>query len=114
MAFETKEEQAGSVTIVRLRGKLTREEGKERFEEKLQSLMAAGSRAILLDCREIDDIDSGGVGALMRCVTTARTHGGQIKLLNLPPLVRAALQLLGFLKAVESFSDEATALASFP
>lgn len=114
MPFETKEEQAGSVTIVRMSGRLTRAEGKERFEEKLQSLMAAGRRAILLDCREINDIDSGGVGALMRCVTTARTHGGQIKLLNLPPLVRAALQLLGFLKAVESFSDEATALASFP
>ena len=113
MSFETTEQQIGSVTVVRASGRLTRADGKDSFEIRLQSLIAGGCREILLDCSEIIDIDSGGVGALMRCHTTMKTHGGQIKLLKLPPLVRAALQLLGFLKAIESFNDETTALASF-
>lgn len=113
MSWETKERQAGSVTVLELHGRLTGEEGSDLLTRKLQSLIAQGCYALLLDCSQVTVVDSSGIGALVRCFISLDKRGGQLKLLNLSPPMQMALRVLGLIESMESFTDEAKALASF-
>lgn len=113
MSWEMKESQIESITLLELHGRLTREEGSQPLEDKLQSLIVASRPAVLLECSQVSFIDSGGIGALVRAMITAKKRKGDLKLLNLSPKMRAALDIVGLLKSIEAYDDQAKALASF-
>ena len=111
--WEIKERQAGSVAVIELIGEIELGGGADELEEKLQTMIAGGCRAMLLECSRVDTIDSSAVGALVRSFISLDKHGGQLKLLNLSSVVRAAITLVGLSNTIEIFDDEAAALASF-
>ncbi|MFQ5777516.1 MAG: STAS domain-containing protein [Terriglobia bacterium] len=113
MPLEMKEREAGPVTLLAVRGRLTVGEGSEALEGKLQDLIASGKRSLLLDCSQATAIDSHGIKALVRGVTSAEKRGGKLKLLKLTPRVRESLDITRLLTVIEAFDDEATALGSF-
>lgn len=114
MTWEMKERKAElGVTILELSGKLTLGEGVEPLKERLQSLVAQGEKKMLLKCTQVSLIDSTGIGTLVRGFVSLDKRGGQLKLLQLSPTMRTALQVLGLVHRIESFEDENTALASF-
>jgi anti-sigma B factor antagonist len=113
MAWELKDRQIDSVTLVDVVGRLETSGGSDALEEKLQSLIRQGQRSLLLECSRVSAIDSSGIGALVRCVISVHNRGGDLKLLRLSPVMRSALKVLGLIERLESFDDEATALASF-
>lgn len=108
-----KEKQLESITLLELSGRLTREEGSQALEERLQSLILGHHPALLLECSQISFIDSSGIGALVRGVVTAKKRKGDVKLLNISPKMRAALDIVGLLKSIDVFDDQVTALSSF-
>lgn len=111
--FDLRERQAGDVTILEVEGNLEIGNGSDALEAKLQELIADGRRSILMECRQVDSIDSSAVGALARSFMSLAKRGGALKLLRISPVVRAALQLVGLIEKIETFDDEAVALASF-
>lgn len=113
MPLEMKERQAGSVTVLEVCGRLTVGQGSEVLEEKLQDLIAAGQRYLLLDCSRATAIDSHGIKALVRGLTSAEKRGGKLKLLKLTPRVREPLDITRLLTVIDAFDDEETALRSF-
>ena len=113
MSGIVKERQAGSVTVLELTGRLTMGVGSEALEEKLQSLITSGRLALLLDCSQVTGIDSQGIKALVRAVTSVEKRGGKLKLLKIPRRVRGVLEVTRLLTVMESFEDEEAALQSF-
>ncbi|MFQ5817580.1 MAG: STAS domain-containing protein [Terriglobia bacterium] len=113
MPVEVKERQVDSVSVLELSGRLTMGAGSEARDERLQSLIAGGHRALLLDCRQGSAIDTQGIKALVRSVTAVEKQGGKLKLLNVSPRMRKVLDLTRLLTVIESFDDEAAARASF-
>lgn len=114
MSWEMKVRQPEStITILELRGKLTLGEGVQPLDKKLQTLVDRGDINLLLECSQVTSIDSSGIGTLVRGLTGAEKRRGKLKLLNLAPSVRAALTLVGLLKAIESYENEPEAIASF-
>jgi anti-anti-sigma factor len=111
--WEIKERQAGSVAVIELIGEIELGGGADQLEEKLQRMIAEGCRAMLMECSRVDTIDSSAVGALVRSFISLDKHGGRLKLLNLSPVVRAAITLVGLSNTIEIFDDEAAALATF-
>jgi anti-sigma B factor antagonist len=81
--------------------------------EKLSELASHRRCALLLDCSHINEIDSEGIGALVKGLTAAQKRGGALKLCNLPPHVQRVLSVLGMLKVFESYASEDHAVASF-
>jgi anti-anti-sigma factor len=65
----------------------------EEFERRLQDLFQAGYRRLVTDLRGVTRIDSAGVRALVRGLTTAQRLGGSFKLVAPSPRVLAVLQL---------------------
>lgn len=101
------------VTILDLSGSIRLGEEEATLREKVKSLLAAGRTKILLNLEQVDYIDSSGIGALVYSFTTARTHGGYLKLLNLSQRVHDVLTLTKLLSVFEEFKDEDEAVKSF-
>ena len=107
------ERQAGSVTVLELSSQVTMGAGSQELEKKLQSLISAGHLAVLVDCRQVEKIDSQGINALVQGFLSLQKRGGKLKLLKLPGKMREVLRLTRVLQFIESFEDEEVALRSF-
>ena len=111
MEIHTREK--GSVTIIDLMGNLTIGPSEESLRETIHGLVGAGQKAILINLASVPLIDSSGIGAIIKSYTIVKEAGGQIKVLNPPRLARQLLSITGLLSVLETFDDEAAAVASF-
>ncbi len=73
----------GGVTIVDLSGRIVLGEGSAGLRDLLRKLVSEGIKKILLNLRNVDYIDSSGLGELVSAFTSMRSQGGELKLLNL-------------------------------
>jgi len=103
----------GSVTIVDLQGNLTIGLSEEQLREAISQLLTNGQKQILISLAEVPMVDSSGLGALIKSFTLVKNAGGRLKLLKPSRLARQLLTITGLLSVLETFDDEAAALASF-
>ena len=103
----------GGVTIVDLTGRIVLGEGSAGLRDLLRKLVSEGIKKILLNLRNVDYIDSSGLGELVSAFTSMRSQGGELKLLNLTKRVRALLQITKLLTVFDITDDEATSVKSF-
>ena len=68
---------------------------------------------VVMNLREVNYIDSGGLGTLVSLYTSARSAGGAVKLACLSQRVGDLLQVTKLLTIFEVFDDEETAAKSF-
>ena len=101
------------VTIVDLRGRIVLGEGSTGLRDLVQNLVIEGIKKILLNFRDVDYIDSSGLGELVSAFTSIRSQGGELKLLNLTKRVRSLLQITRLLTVFDVTDDEATSVKSF-
>jgi anti-sigma B factor antagonist len=102
------------VTIMDLRGRATIDVGEsEQLAARLTELVAQGTRKLLLNLSELNQVDSSGVRAIVSAYVSLRDRDGALKLLNPWGKVLDVLQALHLLEVIPSFDDEAEAVASF-
>jgi len=111
--LQISERRAGDVTVLDLSGPLVAIDGDLRFCARADALVAAGARKILLNLGQVTSLDSGGVGALVRCYVRLRKLGGNLKLTNLTERTRRVLSVTRLLTVIEAYESEPAALASF-
>jgi anti-sigma B factor antagonist len=103
----------GGVTIVDLSGRIVLGEGSAGVRDLVRELISEGIRKILLNLRNVDYVDSSGLGELVCAFTSMRSHGGELKLLNVTRRVRSLLQITKLMSIFEITDDEAASLESF-
>jgi anti-sigma B factor antagonist len=103
----------GSVAVLDLNGKLVLGDGDMLLKDKVHSLVFQGHKQIALNLGGVSYMDSSGLGALVAASVTAKSNGGQIKLVNLTKRLQDLLSIAKLLTVFESFDNEAEALASF-
>ena len=114
VSLEISSREVSDVTILNLRGRATIGGGEsELLSSHLKKLLANGLRYLLLDLQELKQVDSSGVGIIVGTCVSLRRHGGDLKLLRPHDGVLKVLTVFRLLDVVESFEDEAQALASF-
>lgn len=67
---------------------------------------------VVLQLERVEFIDSSGLGALVRLVSTARSNGSDLKLCALPPQVRKTLEMTNLLALFETYDTEAEAVVA--
>lgn len=67
---------------------------------------------VVLHLERVEFMDSSGLGALVRLVSTARASGGDLKLCAVPKSVHRALQMTNLLSMFEIFDSEAEAIVA--
>src|SRR6476620_11761804 len=103
----------GGVTIADLSGRIVLGEGSAGLRDLVRNLIKEGNKKILLNLRDVDYIDSSGLGELVSAFTSMRSQGGELKLLNLTKRVQALLQITKLLTVFDITDDEAISLKSF-
>jgi len=111
--MEISERTSGNVTVVDLNGKLNLGDATQLLHDKINSLLQQDRKNIVLNLAEVSSVDSGGLGELVRTLTTMQKHGGSLKVANLPRRVQDLLVMTRLLTVFDTFEDEGAAVKSF-
>ena len=103
----------GHVSVVDLSGKITIGEGDVILRDRVQELLDADEKSVLLNLEKVGYMDSAGIGELVACFKRAKEKGGVVKLLNPSGKVYDLLQLTKLEEVFDTFRDEKEALVSF-
>ena len=113
MALNAKVRRVGDVAIVDLSGKITLGENTGILRDELRSLLAQGTKNIILNMGEVSYVDSAGLGELVGAYTTATNQGGAVKLLNLQGKMKDLMQITKLHTIFPAYDNEKAALGSF-
>ena len=111
--MEIVERTVSDVTVLDLKGKMTLGEGDELLKDKINSLLPAGKKKLLLNLESVPYIDSAGLGEVVRTYTTVSRQGGSLKLLNLTKRIEDLLSITKLLTVFDTFDSEAEAIKSY-
>ena len=110
LTLETRE--VGRVTIVRCKGRIVAGGETEALRAHVTHLLR-DRRSIVLHLGDVAFIDSSGLGAIVRALTSTRQVHGDLKLSDVPEHIRKVLQLSHLTKLFDSHESEDNAVAAF-
>jgi anti-sigma B factor antagonist len=113
MALTAKTRRIGNVAIVDLNGRITLGENTGILRDELKSLLAQGSKNIILNMAGVSYVDSAGLGELVGAYTTATNQAGSVKLLHMQGKMKDLMQVTKLHTVFASFEDEKEAVDSF-
>jgi anti-sigma B factor antagonist len=83
------------------------------LRETVKDLVGKGQKKILLNLRDINYIDSSGLGELISAYASVRKEGGELKLLHLTKKLQDLMQITNLYTVFHVMDDEAAAMAAF-
>ncbi|MBN1907887.1 MAG: STAS domain-containing protein [Deltaproteobacteria bacterium] len=106
------EEIIDKTGVVKLSGRLDAASVKG-FKDSVTTLVKKGICNIVIDMKEVEFIDSSGLGSLVSCLRVVNNEGGDIRLSSLQNQIRALLELTRMHRVFQIFDDTDTAIKSF-
>jgi anti-sigma B factor antagonist len=113
MSLGIQRREREGILILDLTGRITVGEEATNLRETLREATAQGLKNVILNLRDVDYIDSTGLGALVVGFTSLRKAGGKLSLLNVS---RRNIELLVYTKLAtvfEIFNDEQEAVNGY-
>jgi anti-anti-sigma factor len=83
------------------------------YFQDLKPFLKAHHANVVFDCSKVRDLDSAGVGVLLKCLEEVMKGNGDIKLAAVPPGISAILELTGVDRLFEVFEKPSEATESF-
>jgi len=111
--LEIQRREREGIAILDLNGRLIVGEPCTLLREKVTEEVARGVTNIILNLKEVDFIDSTGLGSMVICYTTLQKAQGKTKLENLNRRNIELLLLTKLSTVFELFNDEQQAVNSF-
>jgi anti-sigma B factor antagonist len=111
--MQISERTSGEVVILDVKGRITLGDGDELLKDKVNQLVSAGKKKIILNLADVPYVDSAGLGEIVRTYTTVSRQGGSLKLLNLTKRISDLLAITKLLTVFETFDAEPEAIKSF-
>ena len=113
MGLQISIRKSGDVTILDLRGRATIGVDSELLSAHLKKLVAKGERRLLLNLRDLTQVDSSGLNVIFTTYLSLRDQGGELKFLCPCGRVLEVFTVLRLPEIIPSFDDETQAVASF-
>lgn len=114
MGLQISIRESRDITILDLHGRSTIDGGESKMlDSQLQELIASGVRKLLLNLTNLTQVDSTGIGIIVKTYVYLRDLGGALKLLSPCGRVLEVLTVTRLLETIPSFEDETQALVSF-
>lgn len=102
--------KAGPATILDLEGPLKLGKDEEGFRTQIQELVDGGSLHIAINLAGVSDLDSSGIGSLVRSFTLMKRAGGKCTYFAASKRVLMLLKMVRLDTVLDLAEDEATAL----
>lgn len=93
MPVDIVEKLIEGVFVLDVRGRITLGPETRAIRERVKAALDAGHSRIVMDLGAVDYIDSSGLSTLIAAYTSARSAGGELKLLRLTKQVHSLLQI---------------------
>src|SRR5689334_8973508 len=103
MSFHTTTRSVGAITVVDLVGDLTLANGSERVGAMLGKLVEEGEPQLIVNCTGLEQVDSAGMGEIVRWQTRAAQRGVKLKLAGARARLAALLKSTGVDQLIEVF-----------
>jgi anti-sigma B factor antagonist len=103
--------KAGTATILDLKGPLRLGDSEQAFKDQIQKLVDAGTPHVAVNLSGVTELDSSGIGALVRSFTTVKRAGGKCIYYAPTQRIRMLLKMVRLDSVLEIVDDEAGALA---
>jgi anti-sigma B factor antagonist len=113
LAMEITTREFDRVVVVDVVGKLTTSEGRTQLRDLIHVFSGTGHKRFLINLAGVDYVDSSGMGELVRCFSTVRQRGGEMKRVQVNKRVADLLQITRLNTLFEIYNDEKVALGSF-
>jgi anti-sigma B factor antagonist len=104
---------SADVVIVDLAGMVTMGPANDFLYSQLRQLIDDGTSKILVNLTDVTQLDSSGIGIIVRAFISLKHRGASLKLLRPRGNVRLVLETVHLLEVIPSIEDEAQAIASF-
>jgi anti-sigma B factor antagonist len=113
MILEVQKKQATpEIVVLELRGRLLMGNDSRQVEWSIAEVMKEGAKRVVMDLRELDAIDSTGVGILVMCNAKLQKAGGIMRIVSTDGIVESTLQMthvdriVKFFETVEAASEK--------
>jgi anti-sigma B factor antagonist len=103
----------GDVTVIDVAGQIKLGAGAVSLRDTLRDLVARNQKNIVVNLREVNYIDSSGIGEFVAGFKNVRDKGGELKLLNLTQRVKDLLRITKLYAVFDVHDDETRAVQSF-
>ena len=113
MSPHIEQREREGIVILDLQGPLTLGQGDLELRDRLSALHQSGKVNIILNLKEVTDIDSTGLGTLVFGLARLLKSGGRLALLNVNRTHLKLFLLTRLAIAFEFFDDEQDAVNSF-
>jgi anti-sigma B factor antagonist len=101
----------GDVMVVQCNGRIVAGADVHSLQVHLEKLLPK-HHDVVLQLERVEFVDSSGLGALVRLVSTARANGGDLKLCALQKQVRRTLEITNLFSLFETYDSEAEAIVA--
>jgi anti-sigma B factor antagonist len=101
----------GSATVMELHGELTSNDGDPGLRLVVRSAVEGGARVIILNLRDIKDVDSFGVAVLASSHMSAVSRGGRLMISELSRKLKHIFAITRLDTVFEMYDTEADAIA---
>lgn len=105
--------KAAKATILDLSGPLKMGEAVDAFRDQVEELTSAGAKNLAVNLAGVPEMDSSGIGALVRVFNGIKQAGGKCKFFSPPKRVMQTLKMVRLDTVLDLAEDEASALAGF-
>jgi anti-sigma B factor antagonist len=113
MSLKASTREVGGVIVIDLDGRITLGDGSALLRDLIFENLKNGHLKLILNLAGISYLDSTGLGELVSGYRVVKSHGGELKLLNLNKKVSDLLQVTKLYTVFDIHNHEAQALASF-
>jgi len=113
MSLHIEQRENDGIVILDLKGPLTLGHGDSELRDRLPALHESGKVNIVLNLKDVSEIDSTGLGTLVFGLARLRKAGGRLALVNLNRSHLALFLLTKLAIAFEFFDNEQDAVDSF-
>jgi anti-sigma B factor antagonist len=111
--LEITQRELNGIYVLSLKGRLVLGDESMGLRSMVEKLLSSGATRIVVNLEHVNYVDSAGVGALIETHRKTKNKGGQLKLTNLRPNLKQALELARLLDTFDTSPDEAAAVAGF-
>ncbi len=113
MSLEISKDIKEGIVILSLNGRLIVGEPVTKLRATINESLAEGLSKIVLNLKDVDYIDSTGLGGMVICHTTLEKAGGGLRLVYVNRRNMELLELTNLTKVFGIFEDEQNAVNSF-
>lgn len=113
MPLDITQRETNGIYLLALSGRLVLGQEGNGVRTAVENLLASGATRIVINLEHVNYVDSAGLGALIEMHRKTKAKGGHLKLCNLGPNLRNALEIARLMPIFETCPTESDAMASF-